>query len=71
MVSTKHKETRLFGRDMFMVVASRTFRDIVHVLQGVGSALEGGKGLELDHLAKLGEIRSGGSNISKLGANLL
>jgi len=54
-----------------MVVASRTFRDVVHVLQGVGSALEGGKGLELDHLAKLGEIRSGGSNIRKLGANLL
>ena len=48
-----------------------TLRDIVHVLQGVGSALEGSKGLELDHFAKLCEISGCLGDISKLGANLL
>jgi len=37
----------------------------------VSSALEGGKGLQLDDLAKLGEISRGGDDISQLGANLL
>jgi hypothetical protein len=47
-----------------------TFRDIVHVLQSVGGALEGGKGLQLDHLAKLCEISGSIANIGELGTNL-
>jgi hypothetical protein len=48
-----------------------TLRDVVHVLESVGSALERGKGLELDHLAELGEISGSFADISQLGANLL
>jgi hypothetical protein len=50
---------------------ARTLRDIVHVLQSVGGTLEGGKGLELNHLAKLCEISGGLADVSELGANLL
>ena len=49
----------------------RTLRDIVHVFQGVGGALEGGEGLELDHFAELCEISGGLADISELRANLL
>jgi hypothetical protein len=37
----------------------------------VGGALEWSKGLQLDHLAKLGEIRCSGGDIGELGSNLL
>ena len=48
-----------------------TLRDVVHVLKSVGSALEGGKGLKLDHLSELREIDGSFADIGKLGADLL